>query len=332
MALKIDVSSSPVTFFDKLFGPEHPAAQKAHALATAGVTFLVTLFDCRATLPDGATELVNTTIGTITLVSGKASPAVLHHNRQLIEQWLMLLKMPEQPEPVFTMTVQSVPAGQKIWTIKALRTALEWSLVESKNFVESLPKAITFQSQAAMATLAQALTDLGCGVTLSPAASGYQMNDVLSPTVSTAATTTTFTTDASTSTGTGPWVTIPFPAKPKPVPTVVPLREAKAIGQKVKGTSQGSVYHCVALNARVRVAARVHKTGSISIRAEWENATASELEKLQAAGLVMKHDYASLHMDAGQVPAARVIGAFMLGTGIHWSDVLMGADDLVMEP
>ncbi|PWT88698.1 MAG: hypothetical protein C5B54_10195, partial [Acidobacteria bacterium] len=101
--------------------------------------------------------------------------------------------------------------------------------------------------------------------------------------------------------------------------------------QKVHGTSKGSVYYLVARNARVRVAARIYKAGSISIRAEWQEATPDELEKLKAAGLVMKAEYASLHLDPAGVPASRIIGAFVMGTGIEWQEVVKSGAELVVE-
>lgn len=92
----------------------------------------------------------------------------------------------------------------------------------------------------------------------------------------------------------------------KPVAGTIQLRDAKAVGQKVHGTSGGSVYHTVAYNNRVKLAARIYKaTGTVSLRAEWLGATPDELKHLSDAGLTMKSDYASMHLQLGEVPMGR---------------------------
>jgi hypothetical protein len=116
----------------------------------------------------------------------------------------------------------------------------------------------------------------------------------------------------------------------KPVDAVIDLKEAKALGQKVHGTSTGSVYHTVAFTDHVKVAARLYKTGSISIRAEWTDNPVNDLKLLADAGLQMKPTYGSIHFDAQDVPLPRVIGAFLLGTGIEWTQVVTKAADLVI--
>lgn len=116
----------------------------------------------------------------------------------------------------------------------------------------------------------------------------------------------------------------------KPVPSVIHLKDAKALGQQVHGTSTGSVYYTIALSEHVKVAARLYKSGSISIRAEWTDTPTDELAKLSAAGVGMKGNYGSIHFDASGVPIERVVGAFLVGTGIKWKSVIMSGADLVI--
>jgi hypothetical protein len=111
-------------------------------------------------------------------------------------------------------------------------------------------------------------------------------------------------------------------AKGTPTAAVVALRNAQAVGQKVKGTSSGSVYVTIAYNPRVKLAARVQGE-TVSIRAEWQNALEEELDKLKQNGLSMKPDYASMHLEAHGVPVARVIGGFLMGLGLKFDEQIV---------
>jgi hypothetical protein len=44
----------------------------------------------------------------------------------------------------------------------------------------------------------------------------------------------------------------------------------------------------------------------------------------------MKPNYASVHFGAEGVPLQRVIGAFLVGTGINWKAAVMNGSDLVI--
>jgi ribosomal protein L7/L12 len=130
-----------------------------------------------------------------------------------------------------------------------------------------------------------------------------------------------------------PYEHINLASQDKEVPTkdVIPLRFAKAVGQPVKGTSAGSVYHTIAIGERVRVAARVFKNGSISIRVEWETITNSEKAKLQANGFSINNDYASIHLSAGEVPYSRIIGGFLLGMELPFKDQITDYKQIVLQ-
>jgi hypothetical protein len=112
----------------------------------------------------------------------------------------------------------------------------------------------------------------------------------------------------------------------KPVKTsgVIKLRDAKALGQKVFGTSSGSIYTLIAHNSRVKIAARLANS-AVSIRAEFNGADNAEKLALQKIGLAPKmqpdgHEYYSFHMSAGDVPVGRILGAFLLDVGVEFDE------------
>jgi hypothetical protein len=113
--------------------------------------------------------------------------------------------------------------------------------------------------------------------------------------------------------------------KAKPVAGLVMLRDAKAVGQKVYGTSTDSVYTVIGLNSRVKVAARI-VGNQVSIRAEFKNALSSEKFAIKNQGLQGKNgingEYWSLHVGTGEVPPNRFLGAFLFDCGINFDDII----------
>jgi hypothetical protein len=114
------------------------------------------------------------------------------------------------------------------------------------------------------------------------------------------------------------------PAKPttKSV-SVINLRDATDIGQRVNGTSAGSVYTVIALNDTVKIAARVMGV-KISIRAEFSKPEYdNELNSLASMGLSLSNgphgSYMSAHMQADDCSPGRVIGAFLFDCGIEFT-------------
>jgi hypothetical protein len=108
-------------------------------------------------------------------------------------------------------------------------------------------------------------------------------------------------------------------AKPTTAPTgkTVHLRDAKAVGQKVFGTSSGSVYTAIAIGPRVNIAARLSE-GSLSVRAEFHpnNIKSSDLAALQSLGMTKgSASHYSAHMKLGGVPIGRIIGALLMDCG-----------------
>lgn len=107
---------------------------------------------------------------------------------------------------------------------------------------------------------------------------------------------------------------------PAPTTNVVKLRDATEVGQKVYGTSPGSVYRVVALNSRVKLAARIVGS-SISIRGEFNKPHQDEVAELEKIGMKMaSSEHMSMHVDAGDIPVGRVVGAFLYGVDIDFDD------------
>lgn len=107
----------------------------------------------------------------------------------------------------------------------------------------------------------------------------------------------------------------------QPVPGVVPLRDAKAMYQRVMGTSGGSVYVVVALASELKLAARMVGDG-LSVRAEGDALNYPETKvRLAQQGLVHKvaptFNYMSGHYTCNaEAPPQKVLGAILLGSGI----------------
>ena len=93
------------------------------------------------------------------------------------------------------------------------------------------------------------------------------------------------------------------------VDEVIALRDAKAVGQKVKGTSASSVYNAVAIGP-VNFAVKFTAT-NCSIRAESANMTVGYKKKLKDAGFTDNGAYLSMHMKLNGVNAMRAIGAVL---------------------
>ena len=100
---------------------------------------------------------------------------------------------------------------------------------------------------------------------------------------------------------------------------VIALRDAKAIGQKVKGTSGGSVYNAVAIgpiNFAVKFTA-----SNCSIRAESPEFTLALKKKLKDAGFTDNGTYFSMHLKLNGVNAMRAIGAVLYSMDLPFEAV-----------
>jgi ribosomal protein L7/L12 len=334
-----------LVFFTKVFGAAHPVAVQAKALVDAGVKFEVSMYTVKAQAPGKKLPQVSLTYGTTSLMKGTVDQVFMAQNKTLIETWLndVALKMgilvgsgvPKEvsgdtyttavtpvpfvdtPPTKWKLVLTDMPALSKLKTIKAVMGITGKSLLEAKNLVEAgLPVTVAKDEKEVHAwSNSTALTEAGAETMVLPVGS-ENIPDVLAPKPFTV---------------TGPAFTpSPQPFLTQPVAKVIHLKEAKALGQKVHGTSTGSVYHCIAYTDHVKVAARISKGGSISIRAEWTDSPKADLKKLEESGVQMKPSYASMHFGAEGVPLQRVIGAFLVGTGIKWTAAVMNGSDLVI--
>lgn len=116
--------------------------------------------------------------------------------------------------------------------------------------------------------------------------------------------------------------------------TAVKLAEVTNICQPVRGSSEGSVYYSIAISPEVKIAARIKSDGNISLRAEPAN---SEFDpnvatKLKTIGMKPSgNGYMSVHFDSMGVPPARIIGAFLLGLDIEFTEQVTNLNQLKVE-
>ena len=337
MALTVTQDAQTV-FFSKVFGNTHPVTNKVKFLIAHGVTFEIGMYVLTASV-NGMKNTKTLTIGSTAMMKGSADTHLLAANKLMIQDWVgdlaSSLPIPAVPDvpvvptgvPLMFNVVLEKPVSSGYNTIavlKLIQKVTEQGLVESKKQLQefqaglkpilnvgvSEQKATDIVAQFAKEGITAYVADLSTAqkVDVKPASSpvgimeGFEQVSSLSP-------------------------------KKEAVPTsqVIQLREAMALGQPVKGTSSGSVYRTVAVNKRVKVAARIYKSGSVSIRAEWKDATPTELDLLKQAGLDMKKDYASIHFNVNEVPPGRVIGAFVIGLGIEWDAAVNSSKQLVIE-
>lgn len=110
-------------------------------------------------------------------------------------------------------------------------------------------------------------------------------------------------------------------AEAKPVDAVIFLRDAKALHQKVKGSSAESVYVAVAINDNTKVAARISGQ-KLSVRVEGvlspftvDSFTKLGFDKKVAGGLT----YLSNHFTCNESATPdKVLGAVLIGCGIKF--------------
>lgn len=111
-------------------------------------------------------------------------------------------------------------------------------------------------------------------------------------------------------------------------PGVVKLADAEALGQRVYGTNEGSIYRLIAANQRVKVAARV-KGHQLSIRVEVKAALVPEIINIKNSGVTWhEQGYGSLHLGCNGMPVSKVLGAYLYGLGIHFDRVLAPGEEV----
>lgn len=112
---------------------------------------------------------------------------------------------------------------------------------------------------------------------------------------------------------------------------VVRLAQATQVGQPVRGSSGGSVYYAMALSDQVKLAVRVKKNGSVSIRAEG-TMPAQIQQRLHSAGMTKAgSEHWSIHFDAVDVPVSRCVGAFLMGLEIPFDSQITNFSQVKVE-
>ena len=317
MALQVS-SDAQLVFFSKVFGLHSPTTERVKGLIGFGVTFEVSLYNVRAFLHGKALPPVQLTIGSSALIKGTVDPIVAAQNKHVIEEWVAKLYQqqgapqakPKTPwaGPTTVVLTGLQPNANLLLVVKAVHLLFggNKTLAESKAIVVlaqggAKTEVITLPTYAEALTASQKLVTAG-GVSHLESPGGQKVTPE-APKVA-----------------------------PKPVDAVIDLKAAQALGQKVHGTSTGSVYHTIALTDKVKVAARIIPGGSISIRTEWTDSPTADLKRLEEAGVIMKpgQGYGSIHFDPQEVPVQRVIGAFLVGTGIQWKAAVMNGAELVI--
>ena len=109
---------------------------------------------------------------------------------------------------------------------------------------------------------------------------------------------------------------------------IVKLRDAVALYQRVHGTSGGSIYRVVALNDKLKVAARI-KSNAVSIRIE--GVLDSESVKSFATLGIVKHsdEYMSGHFSCEKCTPQKLIGSILVGSGVYFTSPLPVISDKV---
>lgn len=115
---------------------------------------------------------------------------------------------------------------------------------------------------------------------------------------------------------------MPVSAVAKPVPDVVLLKDARALSQRVNGTSGGSVYRVCAVGL-VNIAVKT-KVKQISLRAEFQGSREpSIVTALTSMGFGDHGNYLSMHL-SGDGPGfliPRIIGSVIFGSNTKFEQV-----------
>lgn len=112
----------------------------------------------------------------------------------------------------------------------------------------------------------------------------------------------------------------------QPVNAVIPLIQATALGQKVKGTNAESVYRAIALGKTVKVAVRLQGS-SLSLRAEGPFKNSDKVALTTMGFKESTQGHWSSHFDLQGVPLERVVGGVLLAN-IDFDDKVQSAKQL----
>jgi len=109
---------------------------------------------------------------------------------------------------------------------------------------------------------------------------------------------------------------------------VVQLRDATALYQRVHGTSGGSIYRVVALNDKLKMAARI-KGNAVSIRIEGvlDSKSVKAFEELNISK--KSDEYMSGHFSCEKCTPQKLIGSILVGSGVEFSTPIPVISDKV---
>ena len=308
MALMLN-STLPKTFFETVFGASSATAELTEALMKAGFKFKITLYSVGVTLPLGGILAHPLSCGSSTLMKNPfAKAAIVAVTKDSLAKFIAsLAEMYDLDAPLVAAGAVDHKAGAAAGV--AAPETLGSFLLNHPKIKTALAKA--FQEPLNSESEKESSND-GAGQTTT-VKSKYAL-------------------------------ALPKWTKnqaPLPVAAVIQLRDATALLQKVKGTSLDSVYHTIALNDRVKVAARITSVATtsektVSFRIEMPNATKEEQLRVKQAliigtGSSWKGNYGSLHITTGNLPLGRVVGAFLMGLGVQFSQQITWEGDLPVD-
>ena len=345
----ISQSTPVLDLIHDLFGNPSTEYQGMIALCEHGYVFEKTYYNLKAKNPDGQLFSLTLPVATPNLVA-HANPAVKAAAKKIITGWLVGLmeKLPavvspaddegfvevESPEPPLTQSVfwikwyrdtkkvglkeAKAAYDAKMAEINAAKVLIEGSIeppITSATKVKwikwyreqtgaSMPDAIkAFEAKHAAIVKA--------GPEINPVASEAKPVEV----------------DIAPPKPTTPKGFTPMPtAKPEPKPTmkVIDLKDAVALGQPVKGTSDSSVYKVVAIaeGETMKIAARQDSPGNLSLRIELSKSSPELVGRIKQAGFSWKGNYGSVHCTLGQVPRARVLGAMLFSLNVKFDRMI----------
>jgi hypothetical protein len=356
MALNLKPEAQ-IVFFKKVFGDNHAVTNTVQALINAGATVEVDLYTLKIKHTAFGVFQQALTTGTTSMMKGGLDLLIVQQNKLLIQTFISGVYQKVfsdkssidkalntsggvetvtpgtgwQPKPTYYIKlVPPLAAGLQIPVIKAIRELTKLDLFHAKQMTDQVKNGETVivtsvHTEGEVVLASTKLKEAGGVVEV------WMGETKITPTFSEevpAAIVSSLDYDEVEQ-------KIAAHVASKPTPKVIGLREAQTLGQKVHGTSMGSVYHCVAVGDRVKIAARILKSGSISIRAEWDGITKDEQKKLADAGLEVHmgsaKQYASMHVSAGEIPPSRIIGAFLMSTGLQWKEVVTWAGQLQVD-
>lgn len=361
MALNLGPDAQ-LAFFKGAFGSTHTVTAMVQALIGQGWKFETTPFLVKATSPVGNPLKVETSIGTTTLIKKTAAHTVLQANLVKVADFVGGLhakyynpakeeKPLETPKEKVTITVHAVALIGKgksiIETIKVLRVFTGCGLKEAKDVCDFAPCVFLTNATADFANgLASELEKVGAkahvyaaGETNSTIAQKILPGTESLPYVNTETLAAAFPNSQvawkEVNVGDGPKAPM-APPIPSSSSTVIPLRDAQALLQKVKGSTVGSVYYTIGFNERVKVAVRITGEGeskNLSFRVEMKEPTNEEQMRVVQALTVNGHSgwkgaYGSMHIDSNGVPLGRIVGAFLMGLGVKLTSQITFEGDL----